>query len=127
MTPEQKQQVEAYLMGCSSRKFERGVWDCAIFCADILAILTGNDFAAPYRGGYEDREGALRVLPCKLEEMPEWVGLKPCEPKNGAVWWGPSAHAEGALGIIWQGRAYQPGRRGIKCVINDLSKLKIYS
>ncbi len=126
MNADQNKQIEAYLLSCSLRKFMRGEWDCAIFCADILAILTGNDFAAPYRGGYSDREGAINVLPCTLSELPEWVGLKPSQPRDGAVWWAPSAHPEGALGIFWQGRAIQPGRRGLKAPIKDISKLKFY-
>ncbi len=88
--------------------------------------MTGNDFAAPYRGGYEDREGAINVLPCQLREMPEWIGLKPCGPRDGAVWWCPSKDAEGALGIYWQGKCLQPGRRGLKSVINDLSNVKFF-
>lgn len=126
MTLEQKQQVIDYLLSCSVKKRERGVWDCAIFCADILAILTGNDFAAPYRGAYSDRDGALRVLPVQLRDMPEWCGLKPSQPRDGAVWWSPSRHAEGALGIFWQGRCLQPGRRGLTSPINDISNVKFF-
>lgn len=127
MTTEHHQQIEYYLLSCSRKKFERGKWDCAIFCADILAILTGKDFAAPYRGSYADREGAINVLPCSLAEMPEHIGLRPSPPKDGAVWWSPAKDVEGALGIFWQGRALQPGRRGVICVIKDTSKLKFYS
>lgn len=128
MTANQKQQVAAYLTACSHRSFTWGEWDCSIFCADVLAILTGNDFAAPYRGGYGDREGALNVLPCQLRDMPEHVGLKPCRvPRDGAVWWAPCRHPEGALGIFWQGKALQPGRRGLKKVFNDISTLHFFA
>lgn len=126
MTTEQKQQVSDYLLSCSRRTFGRGQWDCATFCADVLAILTGNDFAAPYRGGYTDREGAINVLPVKLCDMPEWVGLQPSHPRDGAVWWSPSSHAEGALGIFWQGKCLQPGRRGLKAVIRDISNVRFF-
>lgn len=127
MTAEQKQQIAAYLLACSRRSFAWGQWDCSLFCADILAILTGNDFAAPYRGGYTDRDGALKVLPCHLRDMPEHVGLKSCAPCDGAVWWAPGRHPEGALGIFWQGQALQPGRRGLKNVFRDISTLRFFS
>lgn len=128
MTADQRQQISDYLQSCGPRCFAWGHWDCSLFCADVLAILTGNDFAAPYRGGYSDRETALRVLPCLLPEMPEWVGLKPiAAPVDGAVWWSPARHPEGALGIFWQGQALQPGRRGLIAGIRDLSRLKFYN
>ncbi|MES2706067.1 MAG: hypothetical protein V4726_05625 [Verrucomicrobiota bacterium] len=126
MTPDQKQQIEDYLLSCSQKQRQRGKWDCAIFCADVLAILTGNDFAAPYRDAYSDREGAIRVLPCQLRGMPEHVGLKPSPPRDGAVWWAPGPDAEGALGIFWQGRCLQPGRRGLKAVIRDISNVRFF-
>lgn len=126
MTHEQKKQIDAYLVSCLSRKFQWGSWDCGLFCADILAILTGNDFAAAYRGGYTDRVGSINVLPCRLGEMPEYIGLKPSYPRDGALWWAPALGPEGALGVFWQGRCLQPGRRGLRVAIRDTSKLKFY-
>ncbi len=127
MTTEAHKLVSDYLAKCRSRLFVRGEWDCAIFVADVLQILTGKDFAAGYRGGYSDREGAIEILPCTLAEMPEWVGMKPCQPVNGAVWWAPGCHEEGALGIFWQGRCLHPGRRGLISPIKDTSKVKFYT
>lgn len=126
MTSEQKAQIRAYIRSCASRRFRRGEWDCAIFCADILQILKGEDFAAPYRGKYSDREGAISVLPCPLADLPMLLGLKPSHPRDGAVWWCPTAHPEGALGIFWQGRCLQPGKRGISAPISNTKQVKFY-
>lgn len=123
----QRQQIDAYLLSCRSRLFGWGSWDCCLFCADVLAILTGNDFGAPWRGGYSDRASALSILPCQIRELPEWVGLRPSRAQDGAVWWSPGKYAEGALGIWWQGRALHPGRRGLIGPMFDISKLQFFS
>lgn len=39
-----------------------GVHDCALFGGDIILALSGEDPAAPFRGGYSDAEGAARAL-----------------------------------------------------------------
>jgi hypothetical protein len=39
-----------------------GVHDCALFAATCVAAVTGEDFAAGFRGGYDDEDGARRLL-----------------------------------------------------------------
>lgn len=128
MTDEQKRQLADYIQMCRHRSFTWGKWDCSLFVADVLAILTGNDFGAPFREQYNDRDGAISILPCRLRKVPEYIcGLRQCAPKDGAVWWGPGTDPQGALGIFWQGRILQPGRRGLKTVFADISTLTFYS
>jgi len=44
------------------RPFEWGRFDCALFAADAVAAMTGEDLAAPFRGRYRTRAGASRAL-----------------------------------------------------------------
>ena len=39
-----------------------GLHDCALFAADCVAAITGEDFAADLRGTYETEDDARRVL-----------------------------------------------------------------
>lgn len=42
--------------------FVWGERDCALFAADCVAAMTGEDLAAPFRGRYATPRGALRIL-----------------------------------------------------------------
>lgn len=48
-----------------SRRDAGFVWgerDCCLFAADAVQTITGNDFAASYRGTYSDALGAHRII-----------------------------------------------------------------
>ena len=45
------------------RAFDWGDADCLLLCGDIVFALTGQDLAAKYRGKYNSRTGAARLLP----------------------------------------------------------------
>lgn len=45
-----------------SEPFRWGVHDCALWGADVVHALTGEDFGAAFRGKYEDAEGAAKAL-----------------------------------------------------------------
>jgi len=113
LTTEQKTAVAAYLTGCRLRTYELGQWDCGLFCADILHLLTGRIFANGYRGAYTTRQGYIDLLPVRLREMPVYLGLRRGTIACGSLWWMPGAHEEGDIGIVWQGRLLHPGRRGL--------------
>lgn len=42
--------------------FAWGEADCAVFAADCLLAMTGEDAAAPFRGRYSTPAGAMRAL-----------------------------------------------------------------
>lgn len=52
----------AYLRESVLRPFEDGVHDCALFSAGGCEAMTGQDYAAPYRGRYTTVRGGLRIL-----------------------------------------------------------------
>lgn len=51
-----------YLESCRQRRFEYGVYDCAIFVADWVQIVTGKDYAKKYRGKYTTQEAGLKKI-----------------------------------------------------------------
>lgn len=48
--------------GAHGRPFSWGEHDCALFAANTVQAMTGQDFAVPFRGRYRTRLGALRKL-----------------------------------------------------------------
>lgn len=97
--------------------YEWGRNDCALFAADLIAAVTGQDFAAPFRGKYQDEAGAKamlethgwRDLEAMVDELLPRRRLELGErPRRGdAVLvdgrFGPF------LGIVWQGGVIGPG------------------
>lgn len=50
---------------CEERRstpFAWGSHDCCLWAADCVQAITGNDFAASYRGRYDDAKGAAELL-----------------------------------------------------------------
>ena len=48
-----------YLRDSLSRPYEVGEWDCALFVAEWVDILTGSDRADYFRGLYQEKEEGL--------------------------------------------------------------------
>jgi hypothetical protein len=53
--------------------FSWGRFDCAIFAADCIRAMTGEDIAASFRGTYSDAKSAVRVL--KKAGFQDLVGM----------------------------------------------------
>lgn len=93
------------------------VWgqnDCALYAADLIAAVTGEDIGAQYRGRYSDEAGAGALLKeigvdglAGLADafLPRMEGSRPRR--------GDAVLAEGRygpfLGIVWSGRIIGPG------------------
>lgn len=56
------ERLNDYLHDCETRAFLRGRHDCALFAAGAVEAMTGKDFGAKFRAGYDDRRGASRAL-----------------------------------------------------------------
>ncbi|MDA3888699.1 MAG: hypothetical protein PF443_07845 [Allgaiera sp.] len=52
----------SYLHDVLRRPFQEGMHDCALFAAGAVEAMTGEDYAAPYRGRYTTTLGGLRIL-----------------------------------------------------------------
>ena len=95
-----------------------GQHDCALFAAGAVEAMTGIDFAAEFRGKYEDEDGARRLLTSlgcgdvgdlASRYLPE---ITPAEARRGDV-----VMIEGQLGpflAVVDGRtAVGPSARGL--------------
>ena len=54
--------LDEFLRANQDRRFEYGHWDCCLFVCDAVAAITGVDLAAPFRGKYSNRKGALHAI-----------------------------------------------------------------
>lgn len=54
--------LNAAIDAARCRPFEWGVSDCALFAADVIEAMTGEDFGRPYRGTYNTSLGSLRAI-----------------------------------------------------------------
>ena len=67
-----------YLAACEKRAFAWGDFDCALFAAGAVLIMTGVDYAAQYRGRYDSALGAARLLPNGLSAIPDGLNFERC-------------------------------------------------
>jgi hypothetical protein len=54
--------LDAAIEDARKKSFAWGGHDCALFAADVVKAITGEDFAAPWRGRYESAVQAMRRL-----------------------------------------------------------------
>jgi hypothetical protein len=54
--------LEAFLAKNAKRKFAYGKWDCCLFVADAIQVMTGVDLAEDFRGAYDSLESAKAVI-----------------------------------------------------------------
>ncbi|MDM0024070.1 DUF6950 family protein [Variovorax saccharolyticus] len=70
----------------ASMPFAWGSNDCCLFAADAVLALTGKDWGADYRGGYDDAKRALRAMPAGgLREVASRALGEPVSPLLAAV------------------------------------------
>lgn len=60
--PNYQANLHSLIAQWEARPFAWGVSDCAIFGADVVKAVTGNDPAASYRGKYKTLGGGLRAV-----------------------------------------------------------------
>lgn len=54
--------LSAFLAQAEARTFDDGTWDCCLFPAAWVQLVTGIDGAAPWRGRYTTALGWARIL-----------------------------------------------------------------
>ena len=56
------QDLSRFCLAHSDTPHEWGEWDCVIFCAKAVEIMTGEDLIADIRGNWTTKVGAARVI-----------------------------------------------------------------
>ena len=54
--------LDEFVRANQDRRFDYGTWDCCLFVCNAILEITGIDLAAPYRGKYSNRKGALHAI-----------------------------------------------------------------
>lgn len=54
-------EISNYIRSNQNTPFEWGKFDCCVFIAGAIEIITGLDLYAKYRGGYESELGAAKI------------------------------------------------------------------
>ncbi len=60
--PDWPERLHAEIEAAHERPFSWGRHDCALFAADVVRAVTGEDIAAWFRGRYKTRRGAYGAL-----------------------------------------------------------------
>lgn len=60
--PDWRTRLQNYISANIARPFQAGVFDCSLFSADCVNVMTGVDHAAPYRGQYSTIQQGLTLL-----------------------------------------------------------------
>ncbi|HEY1844473.1 MAG TPA: hypothetical protein VGH05_06385, partial [Buttiauxella sp.] len=60
--PDWQRQLVNTLQAAKQRPFLWGEHDCALFAADCVKAMCGEDFASAYRGTYSTEIGAKKAL-----------------------------------------------------------------
>lgn len=113
----------AYIGEKSRQDFKPGTLDCALFFADCVQLISGEDLAARYRGKYKTLAKGRRLLQAdgfadhvalaaaKLEELPTPLMA---QRGDGAV--GLDVNGEPALGIVQGSKVYFMTHNGLTLV-----------
>lgn len=81
-----EQRLNDYLASVAGKPHEWGVHDCALHVASAIEAQTGVDLAEPFRGKYEDEDGAnAAIRDAGYKSLAELVEDKlPRVPKSSA-------------------------------------------
>lgn len=101
--------------------------DCALFAADLVAAQTGQDFGAPFRGRYSDRESADAILAALghgglADLVDSCLPRGEGRPQRGDVVLQLGEAGE-FLTVVWGGGVVGPGRAGAVLLPRDVDAL----
>lgn len=111
--PDWEARLHALILDRRDRAFEWGSNDCALWGADVVAALTGEDFGAPFRGTYTDAPGAAEAL--RLYGAGTIVRTFDAHLRRTARSFaarGDLVKAHGSIGVVYDADALFVGREG---------------
>jgi hypothetical protein len=57
-----EERLAIHIDNCNENTYQLGVWDCALFAADCIKAMTGDDVASDFREKYSDDETMNTVI-----------------------------------------------------------------
>ena len=122
----------AFIEEAHRREFSYGVFDCCLFAADAVRVITGVDYAAELRG-YTSKFEAYRIVAeyGSLEAMiTALLGREPVHVSRamvGDVLLGPGPLVEGesgeTCGVCTSTKWLAPQGKGLRAVDRSLARL----
>lgn len=103
----------------ADQPFEWGKLDCALFAADAVELMTGEDLASEFRGKYDSEEGAQKALSAAnggglvgvLNAKLEPVNKEFCQRGDVVLF---KTETGPTTGIYWHGGAFSTSPTGVK-------------
>lgn len=120
--PDWPERLAAAVEKARTAEFRWGEHDCCLFAADVVHALTGHDYAASFRGRYDDGAGAAVLIAShgSLQALIEAVigdPIPPSRARRGDVVLGTAptpAGEEDAIGICIGRLWAAPGQAGLR-------------
>lgn len=60
--PDWQSRLAEFLVSHRQNHFSYGTWDCGLFVADAIQVITGTDLAAPFRGKYSSLSQVRKAI-----------------------------------------------------------------
>lgn len=109
-----------YIEDNKNTEFKWGEFDCALFAANCVMLMTGEDPGSAIRGKYTDEVSAKKVLLKEYGTLEQaWDSqlqrIETCMVQRGDV---VVFNGDNGLtsGIYWNGGAYAPSEHGVAYV-----------
>lgn len=112
--PDWEARLAAYLDCVRYEPFAYGRHDCALHSANAVMAMTGEDFAAEFRGRYRSAAGSIRALrQYGAGDLASTITAKFGEPIPTAfAQRGDLVMTEGSVGVCMGGFGYFAGEEG---------------
>ena len=117
--PDWANRLNTYIEQHLNTPFEWGTFDCCLFTADAIQAMTGQDFAAEFRGHYSSLRGSKHALKkygagdlrLTIEAKFGPMCSRLCAGRGDIAL--VKTPLGDALGIVWSGKIWAAAERGL--------------
>lgn len=126
--PDWPQRLDECIEEARSREFSYGTFDCALFAAECVAAMTGNNYAIELRG-YDNKVAAYRIVAAygSLETMTTALlkrePIHPAMARRGDVVIGEDDAGQDCIGVCLGTTCAFPAPQGLRIVQRSRARL----
>lgn len=107
--PDWQERLSRFFALYRNRPFRYGDWDCCLFAADAIQVMTGTDIAAEYRGKYQSRRTGYDLLKAHFGKPSVRAFAEQIATKHGLQQVTSSYARRGDMVLIPRARDYSLG------------------
>jgi uncharacterized protein DUF6950 len=107
--PDWQARLSQFLYLYRNRSFRYGDWDCCLFAADAIQVMTGADLAEGFRGTYNSRSTAYALLKANFGGPSVRAFAQYAAAKHGMEQVAISYGRRGDMALIRRARDYSLG------------------